>query len=400
MLCILNFRSKFLFNIKMEFYGLSNDIINIILSNLQNPHLRTKNLDLTNKNLLQNYLHSTHNRISLKKYIKIDINDEFVCTLDYYDILTKQYIQNFKQKKKLKYPLTISHNAYYLDNLKIAFITFTNNIDIYTYCKETLDTTLYTKINLLNIEKLYVLKNRKVLLSNFSGYLILLESESFKQICMSNIASSISKLVEVDKGKFVTASMNKLFMLWSSDNLHIIKNFVYETVFNIYNNVRNLHCMVGIKDGGIYLECERFNNNSTIVITCGVWKIDNNQFKLLLTEDNAFSISFFETDNYLILISKVRRNPKDIPSIIRLYNPKDYNYIKSINFEMTSQSKIYSIENNYLLVLDSISIKIYEADNFQLIDDVEVVTNKLSFDPNRKEIVGVGNTTYVFRLSK
>jgi hypothetical protein len=85
----------------MKTNNLTNDIMTMIFYNLRSRDLKCNNLKIYNTLLLTHYLKVINNQASLKIYMHNEIDDNFMCALNGYDILTRRYIINLKQKVKL-----------------------------------------------------------------------------------------------------------------------------------------------------------------------------------------------------------------------------------------------------------------------------------------------------------
>jgi hypothetical protein len=116
---------------------LNNNITRIILLNFLHKHLTKEDLKIKNSSLLNHCLFCIHSQTFLKPYLQIDASEEFICNLNSNDILTTKHILNNKHKVKWRLPDYTARNAYYLNNNKIAFLTFSNKLVIYSYDKDT-----------------------------------------------------------------------------------------------------------------------------------------------------------------------------------------------------------------------------------------------------------------------
>jgi hypothetical protein len=376
---------------------LNNNVTRIILLNFLHKHLRREDLKIRNSSLLNNCLYCIHNQTFLKPYLQIE-REEFICNLNYNDILTTKHILNHKQKAERRLLNYVARNAYYLSNFKIACLTFSNELIIYSYDKDTFALTLVKKIDSFKVEQFFVLKNKRIILTHFTGQLALLEKNTFNTLFYSaEINSQVYKFLEVYDGRFITANYDRKVRLWCANSLSLIKVI---TDFGI-ENVVNLHCLVGLNNGNIYSEVEHINNVGNVIRTHGIWNInDTTKYKELLQCEASFLYNFCETGSFLILAQKRNSSLTHSSALgVRLYSANDYSYIKSVSFGLFNH--ITSLGDDFLLVYDDHSIKLLEAESFRRIDEIDIEGfNKLIIGSDKATIVvETLSQTIIFKLN-
>jgi hypothetical protein len=380
---------------------LNNNIVKIILSNLYHKQLKREDIKLKNSDLLNNCLDSIHSQTFLKQCLQIDIGEELICTLDYYDILTKIHIFNNKLKVQLKSRLLFFISACYLGNLKIAFLTRSHEFEVYSYSKDTLILTLIKKLDFYRFQQFNLLQNKRIILAATTGQLAMLERKTFDVLYQSIIVNSeVYKFLEINNNRLITANDDRTVRIWHADNLNLIGVI---TDFGI-NNVTNLHCITGLKHGNIYSEVEHLEGTINIVRTCGVWNIDDSShYKELVKGEKDFTYKFCEVGSYLILAKKkaISFLADDLFLEIRLYSSNDYKYIRSVDLGVISD--IVCIGDNFIVTKNDNdhSIKLLEVEAFKPIDEVQIDVNTLVTDPKKKVILAEkGRKSIIFKLNK
>jgi hypothetical protein len=378
---------------------LNNNITRIILLNFLHKYLTREDLKIKNSSLLNHCLYCIHNQTFLKPYLQIDASDKFICNLNYNNILTTNHIQNHKQKvewRLLEYIAT--SDAYYLGNFKIAFHTPSKELEIYSYDKDTFALTFIKTLDSFKIEQFLVLKNKRIILAHSRGQLALLERNTFNTLLYSiEINSQVYKFLEVGDGRFITANYDRRVRLWCANSLSLIKVI---TDFGI-ENVVNLHCLIGLKNRNIYSEVKHLNSTGDVIITHGIWNIDDTaKYKVLLQCGAILLYKFCETGNFLILARKNNFDLNDNSALgVRLYSAIDYSYLKLVYLGLFSD--ITSVGDDFLLVYDDYSIKLLEAEGFKCIDEIDIQVNKLAIGSDKATIVvETLSKTIMFKLNK
>jgi hypothetical protein len=382
----------------MKTNNLTNDIIGTIFGNINGKDLKGSNLNIHNTLILTHYLKVINNQASLKIYMSNEFDDKFICALNGYDILTQRHIMNRRQKVKLNITYdTFLMTAYYLGHYKIAFQFINNEVKIYSYDKDTLTLSLLNKLQ--SIDLFFILKNKKIILTNFLGELTMLKRHTYnKQVESNIIANKVKQIVEVTNDRFITFNLDNKVRLWCSETLNLIKVF---TDFN-GKEFSLLNFMYGLKNGLICAKYFHFGNRGNFIVH-GIWDVDTpKECKQLFINKTMDNYSFRETKNYIILIKLVKYRDLKIEKIteVLLFSFEGYKLVKKLSIVETF-SEIYAIEDKLVLLQDGVSVRLYD-ETFELIDEVEMVAEKITCVDKKKFLISIdtGKMNIILKLNK
>jgi WD40 repeat protein len=200
------------------------------------------------------------------------------------------------------------------------------------------------------------------------------------------ITNKVKQIVEVTNDRFITFNFDNKVRLWCSETLNLIKVI---TSFN-GKELNLLNFMHELKNGVICTNYLHFGLKGTSIIH-GIWDVDTpEEFKQLFINKIAENYFFRETKNYLIFVKffKGRSIPmiKKIEEIL-FYSFEGYKPVKKL-FIFETFSEIYAIEDKLVLLQDGVSVRLYD-ETFELIDEVEMVAEKITCVDKKKFLISV-----------
>jgi hypothetical protein len=379
---------------------LNNDIIQVILYNIHNRTFQNHkpSFKLLNKILLNKYLNSLSEQRFLKCYLEVSDEDQVICLLDGFDVLTSQHIMNSKLKAKLDWPSYLINKAFYMGNLTIAFNFVNSGFKIYNYNKDTLAISLAKEVNINNTDDIFLLKSKKVLLSGLSGELTVMVRDTFDVLCNSNIVDSrIWKFLETTKQRFIAVHLDRKARLWCIKSLNLIQVI---TDFGI-SNLTYIPYLVGLRDGSICAGVEHIVDidREFINITYGVWDIDNtSEFKLLHSDSVYSKYKICETYNSLILARRINvYNSCTNIERVYIYNSRDYMLVNMLEMTQT-MCDIFTLGYGFTLIQYDKSISLQKSE--KVIDELEMEVVIIEVNSVKKIVIAkTKDKSLIFKLN-
>jgi hypothetical protein len=247
---------------------LNNNIIKIIFQYLKHEAFRKINYTLLNKNLLNNFCISKSNETFSKPILETDFNDKILCILENYDILTKSYIMNTKQKVQLAFDKDCILKASYLGNFKIA-IVFPKMLNIYSYNSETLTLSLIKEgvYCYAVFDHIYILKNTNIIIAYENGYLLLLSGKTYSKIASHYYDYRINQIFEVSKNRFVAFSQDRMIRIWDAACLNRM-SLIRDLGMGDFVNVESL---LQLRNGDFCIGLEHIREKWNV--SYGIWNV-------------------------------------------------------------------------------------------------------------------------------